>query len=48
MLDHEYTEHGLSFERLKGADAGRVAVLRAAARARDDEIVLALAGVHET
>ena len=48
LLDHEYTEHGLSFERLKGVDAGRVAVLRAAARERDDEIVLALADVHET
>lgn len=48
LLDHDYTEHGLSFERLKGVDAGRVAVLRAAARERDDEIVLALADVHET
>jgi hypothetical protein len=48
LLDHEYTERGLSFERLKGVDAGRVAVLRAAARERDDEIVLALADVHET
>jgi hypothetical protein len=48
LLDHEYTEHGLSFARLKGVDAGRVAVLRAAARERDDEIVLALADVHET
>lgn len=48
LLDHKYTEHGLSFERLKGVDAGRVAVLRAAARERDDEIVLALADVHET
>jgi hypothetical protein len=48
LLDHEYTEHGLSFDRLKGVDAGRVAVLRAAAGERDDEIVLALADVHET
>jgi hypothetical protein len=48
LLDHEYTEHGMSFERLKGVDAGRVAVLRAAAREQDDEIVLALADVHET
>ncbi len=48
LLDHEYTERGLSFERLKGVDAGRVSVLRAAARERDDEIVLALADVHET
>jgi hypothetical protein len=48
LLDHEYTEHGLGFERLKGVDAGRVAVLRAAAAERYDEIVLALAHVHET
>ncbi|MGB5110855.1 MAG: 2OG-Fe(II) oxygenase [Mycobacterium sp.] len=48
LLDHEYTEHGLSFERLKGVDAARVAVLCAAARERGDEIVLALADVHET
>ncbi|WP_340377127.1 2OG-Fe(II) oxygenase [Streptomyces sp. SS7] len=31
LLDHEYTQRGLSWERLKGADAGRAALLRAAA-----------------
>ncbi|MEU9171157.1 hypothetical protein AB0D34_25695 [Streptomyces sp. NPDC048420] len=31
LLDHEYTQRGLSWERLKGADAERAALLRAAA-----------------
>lgn len=48
LLDHEYTERGLSWNRLKGADAARVAVLRSAAEAIDGEMALALAEVHET
>ena len=48
LLDHEYTQRGLSFRRLKGADVRRVAALRAAARDRDDRIALALADIHET
>jgi predicted 2-oxoglutarate/Fe(II)-dependent dioxygenase YbiX len=48
LLDHEYTERGLSWSRLKGADAARVPALRAAAEAGDCEIALALAHVHET
>src|SRR6266700_1379157 len=31
LLDHEYTQRGLSWDRLKGADAKRAALLRAAA-----------------
>ena len=31
LLDHEYTQRGLGWDRLKGADAQRAALLRAAA-----------------
>ena len=31
LLDHQYTQRGLSWDRLKGADAERAALLRAAA-----------------
>jgi len=48
LLDHEYTALGLSWSRLKGSDARRAALLRAAATRADCEIVLALADVHET
>jgi hypothetical protein len=48
LLDHEYTERGLSWERLKGADAGRANLLRAAADQAGCESVLALAEVKET
>ena len=48
LLDHEYTAHGLSWSRLKGHDAHRTAVLRAAAAAANCDIVLGLADVHET
>lgn len=48
LLDHEYTERGLSWARLKGIDADRTAAVRAAADAADCETVLALAEVHET
>ena len=48
LLDHEYTERGLSWARLKGSDADRAAAVRAAAEAADCETVLALAEVRET
>ena len=41
-LQHEYTEAGLSFDRLKGADRGCVDVLRRAAEQRQDQLYLAL------
>jgi predicted 2-oxoglutarate/Fe(II)-dependent dioxygenase YbiX len=48
LLDHEYTERGLSWNRLKGADTERAALLRAAADQAACEAVLALAEVKET
>jgi hypothetical protein len=48
LLDHEYTPRGLDWLRLKGADAQRAALLRAAAEVASCEVVLALADVHET
>jgi 2OG-Fe(II) oxygenase superfamily len=48
LLDHEYTERGLSWNRLKGADTQRATLLRAAADQADCEAVLALAEVKET
>jgi 2OG-Fe(II) oxygenase superfamily len=45
LLDHEYTPRGLSWGRLKGADADRVALLRAAADNADCEAILALADI---
>jgi hypothetical protein len=48
LLDHEYTQQGLQWSRLKNADARRAAALRAAATELDCEIFLALADVHET
>ena len=48
LLDHEYTQRGLSWNRLKGADAERAALLRAAAERAGCEAVLALAEVKET
>jgi predicted 2-oxoglutarate/Fe(II)-dependent dioxygenase YbiX len=48
LLDHQYTERGLGWDRLKGDDAARAAALRAASEQADCEIVLALANVHET
>jgi hypothetical protein len=41
LLDHEYTQRGLSWNRLKGADAERAALLRAAAERAGCEAVLA-------
>lgn len=48
LLDHEYSQAGLKSGRFKGADAERVAVLRAAAEQVGCEIVFALAEVKET
>jgi len=48
LLDHEYTQSGLAWDRLKNADGQRVTALREVARQLDCEIFLALADVHET
>ncbi len=48
LLDHEYTARSLSLARLKGVDAERAALLRAAAERVGCEVVLALADVQET
>ena len=46
LLDHEYTARALSWGRLKGADADRVSLLRAAANDADCETILALADIR--
>ncbi|HYQ64888.1 2OG-Fe(II) oxygenase [Actinophytocola sp.] len=48
LLDHEYTQRGLAWHRLKGADAERAALLHTAAEQSGCETVLALAEVKET
>jgi len=48
LLDHEYTPRALNWRRLKGADASRVALLRAAADKAGCEAVLALADIKTT
>ncbi|GAA1018794.1 hypothetical protein Aple_026050 [Acrocarpospora pleiomorpha] len=48
LLDHEYTARGLSWNRLKGADGDRAALLRAAADRAGCDVVLALAEIQET
>jgi hypothetical protein len=48
LLDHEYTQRGLAWHRLKGADAERAALLRSAAEQSGCETVLALAEVKQT
>lgn len=48
LLDHEYTQRGLAWHRLKGADAERTGLLRSAAERAGCETVLALAEVKET
>ena len=48
LLDHEYTPRGLNWQRLKGADASRAALLREAAGRAGCEAVLALADVKTT
>ncbi|MCG8457771.1 MAG: 2OG-Fe(II) oxygenase, partial [Holophagales bacterium] len=47
LLDHQYTERGLSWGQLKGSDADRAALLRAAAEIAGCELVLALSEIHE-
>ncbi|MGF1600192.1 MAG: 2OG-Fe(II) oxygenase [Acidimicrobiales bacterium] len=47
LLDHEYTERGMNWSRLKGDDAVRAGVLRSVADELDLEVVPALAEVHE-
>jgi hypothetical protein len=47
LLDHQYTERGLSWQRLKGRDVARAKALQAAAEREGCETVLALADVHE-
>ncbi|MGH3915742.1 MAG: 2OG-Fe(II) oxygenase [Pseudonocardiaceae bacterium] len=48
LLDHEYTQRGLNCHRLKGTDAERAALVRAAAEQAGCDVVLALAEVKET
>ena len=48
LLDHEYTARGLSWSRLKGTDASRASLLRAAADKSGCETALALADIQET
>jgi predicted 2-oxoglutarate/Fe(II)-dependent dioxygenase YbiX len=48
LLDHEYTPRGLTWRRLKGADARRASLLRTAAGQAGCEAVLALADVKTT
>lgn len=48
LLDHQYSQKGLDWTRLKNADAPRAAALREVAHRLDCEIVLALADVHES
>ncbi len=47
LLDHQYTERGFGWARLKGDDAARAAALTAAADRAGCETVLALAEVRE-
>ena len=48
LLDHQYTQRGLDWQRLKNADAVRAAALQEAARQLDCEIFLASAEVRES
>lgn len=48
MLDHEYSERGLDWSRLKGTDATSAALLRAAAQEAGAESVLALTEINQT
>jgi hypothetical protein len=48
LLEHEYTPRGLNWRRLKGPDASRVPLLRAAAEEAGCEAVLALADIKTT
>jgi 2OG-Fe(II) oxygenase superfamily len=48
LLDHEYTARGLSWSRLKGADARRATLLQDAADSAGCELALALSEITET
>jgi len=48
LLDHQYTQRGLGWHRLKGNDLACAGALRLAAQRADCDLVLALAEVHET
>ena len=48
FLDHEYTPRALGWPRLKGADAARASMLRAAAERAGCEAILALADIKTT
>jgi predicted 2-oxoglutarate/Fe(II)-dependent dioxygenase YbiX/8-oxo-dGTP pyrophosphatase MutT (NUDIX family) len=48
MLRHEYSQRGLSWDHLKGADANEAAALREAAIAAGYDVALALTGIKET
>jgi hypothetical protein len=48
LLDHDYTQSGIGWHRLKRADIRRVAGLRAAAMRLDCEILLGLVDIEET
>nr|WP_269330445.1 2OG-Fe(II) oxygenase [Kineosporia babensis] len=48
LLDHEYSEHGLTWQKLKGSDAAAVAALRQAAEKAECDIVLGLSEIKET
>lgn len=48
LLDHEYTQSGLGWARLKNGDRVRAGVLAKVARELDLEIYLALADIQET
>ncbi len=47
LLDHQYTQRGLGWSRLKGDDLERAGVLRAAAERVGCEVILALTDIHE-
>jgi hypothetical protein len=47
LLDHEYSQKSLAWDRLKNGDRRRVSALRQVAERLDCEIFLALADVHE-
>ena len=48
LLDHEYSQRSLSWDRLKSGDRARVGALRAVAARLGCELFLALAEVHES
>jgi hypothetical protein len=47
LLDHDYTQRGLGWHRLKGADVRRATALRAVAERLDCEVLLGLAEIEE-